>query len=221
MKKKLFLALLIFCLPCICFACGRSTVDMIKDNLSEVTKTYYFAEGEDFYCVLSSGQREIEYLMDGQSGEVTDFGLLNVGFYEVRTDKVIKANVSIGRQTFEKELELNTLNNLYMTDLEVFYDINEDIVVEVDGKSVILQKLSSDFQVDYEEALEIASKELKEEIVSKKHFNTLNAECYLRILDKKANNFDEFFWCFTVLNNDNESFSVIISTQDGSILAKS
>jgi len=42
----------------------------------------------------------------------------------------------------------------------------------------------------------------------------------LKVLDKKANNFDNLFWCFTLLTNKNESYSVIISTVDGSVLAK-
>lgn len=70
-------------------------------------------------------------------------------------------------------------------------------------------------------AIEIASKELSKFIMKEKKMSSLNAECYLRVLDKRANNFQDMFWVFTVVNTKNENYSVVISTVDGSVLSKS
>ena len=108
-----------------------------------------------------------------------------------------------------------------MVDLEQKLSGEEVVSICVNGKILNLENLSKDFVVDAKKALQIACDELQDRITKTKSFNNLNAECYLRVMDKKANNFDGVFWCFSVLNVDNENYSVIISTENGSILAKS
>ena len=38
-------------------------------------------------------------------------------------------------------------------------------------------------------------------------------------MSEKDDDFSDLYWCFTCLNYEGESFSVIISTVDGSVLA--
>lgn len=221
MKKKFLVFAMLVCVGVSLLGCGKSTFNLVCDNMSEWTKVYYFGENEDFYCSLSSGLREDNYLLNGTSEKKVDFALLTLNLTENSTAKILKVKVKIDGMESEKEMELNNLNNSYMLDLEQQLKGTENIEITYDGKSLILQNLSKDFVVDGNKALEIAAKELEEKILLKKTYNKLNAECYLRVLDKKANDFDGIFWCFTVLNCDNENYSIIISTVDGSILAKS
>ena len=109
----------------------------------------------------------------------------------------------------------------FISDLEKEFSGEEKIAITFNGKVLTLECLSKNFAIDSQKALEIASKELADKITMKKSFSKLNAECYLRVLDKKANKQDGVFWCFSVLNVDNENYSVIISTTDGKVLAKS
>lgn len=221
MKKKIALMLMLVCVGLTCFACGKTTVNHVKDNMSELSKVYYFGETEGFYCSLSSGQREKDYLLNGKCGESVDFALLSLNLTNPISSKVIKATVTIDGQASEVELEINSLNSAYLVDLEKELSGDEQISVVYEGTTLNLECLSSNFVVDYNKALEIASTEMEDKITAKKTYAGFNAECYLRVLDKKANNFDGVFWCFTVLNVDNENYSIIISTEDGSILAKS
>ena len=108
-----------------------------------------------------------------------------------------------------------------MVDLERKLSGNEIVEVVYKDSAMTLSNLSQAFEINATEAIEIARDQLRDKIVLKKNYRGLNAECYLRILDKKANNFDGIFWCFTVLNIDNESYSIIISTENGAVLAKS
>lgn len=221
MKNKIILSALLTCVCFCCFACGKSTFDLVENNMAEWTKTYFYAENSDYYANISSGEREKNYVMNGKSEERTAFALLTMNFSEELKVGVIKVNLTIDGNKSEKELEKNPFNNSYMIDLEVYLNGNEKISIEYNDKSLVLNAISNNFNINHTQALQIASEEFEKEIRAKKSFNNLNAEMYLRILDKNANEFDGLFWCFTVLNVDNESFSIVISTENGAILAKS
>lgn len=221
MKKKILLAFMLCFVGLSLCGCGANTLDMVKDNMSELTNVYYFGENADCYCSLSSGKREKEYLLNGQSGECVPFALLSLHPTENIAGKVVLVKVTIDGVESEKELEINSLNSAYMVDLEKEFSGEEKIAITFNGKVLTLECLSKNFAIDSQKALEIASKELADKITMKKSFSKLNAECYLRVLDKKANKQDGVFWCFSVLNVDNENYSVIISTTDGKVLAKS
>lgn len=220
MKKKIMLSVLLICVCVTSFACGKSTFDLVTENMSEWTKVYYYGENEDCYVSLTSGQREQTYLLNGKSEDKTDFALLSISLNKKTDLSLLKVIIKIDGQECEKELENNPLNNLFMTDLEMSLTGQEQIEIVYNQKSLTLSALSNSFAVNDVKAIEIACQNFEEQIKKKKSFNNLNAEMYLRILDKNANNFDGIFWCFTVLNVDNESWSIVISTQDGSILAK-
>lgn len=223
MKKKgvfVTLSAIFVVLVCVLGGCGKSTLQFVKENMSEQTDVYYFGENDKFYCSISSGKREETYLMDGRSGKNVDFALVRFDLSTPRANKILKAKVSIDEVEKEVELEINSLEREYLCDLCQHLSGAEKISIEFEGQKQDLQNLSKDFSVDSEKALEIASKEMSDNILKVKSYNVLNAECYLSVMDKKANNFDQIYWCFTVLNVNNESFSIIISTKDGSVLAK-
>lgn len=221
MRKKLTIVSMIFALSVLLIGCSVSTLDLVQENMSEYTEVYYFAENEEFYCTISSGQREAEYLMNGKSEESVDFALLSLILNGDLQGSVIKAKVVVDGQEEEKELEVNSLNNAYMVDLERRLTGEESVQIIFGGQILELVNMSKDFEVDCQRALEIATQQLEEQILSKKKYGELNSECYLRVLDKKANSFDDLFWCFTVMDIEGNGYSVIISTVDGSVLAKS
>lgn len=221
MKKKILIIFMLFGLTVSLFGCSSSTLDLVKENMSEMTKIYYMGENDSFYCTLAIGEREQTYLMNGQTSEKTDFALLSIVPSQNAYSNLIKAKIVIDGIESEVELEINGLNHNYMVDLEKSLSGDEEIEVIFEDQPLKLENVSKNFGVDYLQGLEIASNEMEEQILLKKTYKNLNAECYLRILDKKANGFDGLFWCFTVMNIDNESYSIVFSAEDGKVLAKS
>ncbi len=220
MKKKVLLGFA-FALACVSLVgCGKTTSQRVEDNMSEWTTVYYYGEGENYYASMSSGTREGEYLLNGKSEKKVDYALLSLKPSESMSAKVIKVKLTIGEEETEQELEINGLNGCYMVDLEKKLSGEENIKISYGGKEVALSNLSKDFAIDDKKAIEIGTTELEEKILACKSGRKLNAECYLRVMDKQANNFEEVFWVFTVINVKNENFSVIISTADGKVLAK-
>lgn len=201
--------------------CAKDDASLMKNNMAELTKSYFYGESETVYASLSVGQREENYVLDGCCSDVVDFALLVVSFENEVTTNTVEANVKTDDKIVAVQLEKNETNGKYMFDLEKSVSADAKIELQVQGQVVFLQAISNEFVIDCYDAVEIACREFDEKIKPLKKRNNLFAEGYLRIMDKKANDFDGVFWCFTLLSQQNESWSVIISTEDGSILAKS
>lgn len=225
MKKKivfcLVAAMLVF-IGFMLFGCGKTEISRVEENMSEWTKVYYYAEGQNFCASLSSGLREKEYIMNGKAGENVDFALLTITPTKTVAKSYIKADITINDVKLEnQELDLNASNGGFMIDLEQFLNGDEQVVVSYAGETLSLENLSKSFEIDHKKALEIATEELADKILLCRKGVNLNAECYLRVLDKKLNSLDGTFWCFSVVNINGDMFSIVISTLDGTILAKS
>lgn len=221
MKKKVFLMAFLAVLGCALAGCESSMAKLVRQNLSECAKVYYYGENENFYCTVSSGEREEAYFMDGRATGCVDYALVTVNFNQSKTDNVVLAEISVDEEVLQVELEQNKMSGSYMVDLERQLTGGEKISIKVVDEVLQLKCLSNEFGVDWRQTLEIASEEMAQVLSRKKVGGKLNCEIYLRVLDKKANDMDEIFWCVTILNVDDENFSIVISTVDGGVLAKS
>lgn len=221
MMKKL---IVVFSLVFILFGvagCGKTINNHVKENMSEITKDYYFGENDSFYATLSVGERESSYLYNGQSTESVDFALLTLTFKNGSSLNTVEVVLNDGANSYDVELMSDDMSVDFMADIVNLFSFGEAFTLTYNNENVELTRISDEFGIDYQEALNIACGNLKEELESCKSYNNFNAECYLRVLREKENNFDNLYWCFTCLNYEGESFSIVFSTVDGEILAKS
>ncbi len=219
--KKFFALSCVACFLCVCLAgCGKNVVELVQNNMSEQTEVYYLGESEKMYCTLSAGTREEQYAMDGKHGKCVIFALLCINLPQ-QTEKCIEIVLDLNGLVSTQELQLNTLNDTYMLDLETKITGSEQISITYAGETLQLENVSNNFAVGWQKAIEIACTQLEDKILLKEKNGDLGGECYLRILDKKANNFTEIFWCFSIFNVAGENYSAVISTENGKILAKS
>ena len=221
MMKKLIVA---FSLVFILFGvagCGKTINNHVKENMSEITKDFYFGENDSVYATLSVGERESSYLYNGQSTESVDFALLTLTFKNGSSLNTVEVVLNDGTNSYDVELMSDDMSVDFMADIVNLFSFGEAFTLTYNNENVELTRISDEFGIDYQEALNIACENLKEEHESFKSYNNFNAECYLRVLREKENNFDNLYWCFTCLNYEGESFSIVFSTVDGEILAKS
>ena len=221
MMKKLIVA---FSLVFILFGvagCGKTINNHVEENMSEITKDFYFGENDSFYATLSVGERESSYLYNGQSTESVDFALLTLTFKNGSSLHTVEVVLNDGANSYDVELMSDDMSVDFMADIVNLFSFGEAFTLTYNNENVELTRISDEFGIDYQEALNIACENLKEELESCKIYNNFNAECYLRVLREKENNFDNLYWCFTCLNYEGESFSIVFSTVDGEILAKS
>lgn len=221
MMKKL---IVVFSLVFILFGvagCGKTINNHVEENMSEITKDFYFGENDSFYATLSVGERESSYLYNGQSTESVDFALLTLTFKNGSSLNTVEVVLNDGANSYDVELMSDDMSVDFMADIVNLFSFGEAFTLTYNNENVELTRISDEFGIDYQEALNIACENLKEELESCKIYNNFNAECYLRVLREKENNFDNLYWCFTCLNYEGESFSIVFSTVDGEILAKS
>ena len=217
MFKKVLVSLSLFLVVFGVTACGKTIDSYVLNNMAEITKEYYFGENDTMVATLSVGEREEDYLVNGQATELVDYSLLVIKFKEENIVKAIVFEVKSGEVTVDVEAEYNSFNNSYMVDIVDDITIGEDFSIVYDEQTVTLER--QNFAIDYENALQIVCENLKDKLEEQKSYNHFNAECYLRVMSEKDDDFSDLYWCFTCLNYEGESFSVIISTVDGSVLA--
>ncbi len=217
--KKFLLAGLCFCCLFAFTGCQKSVEALVKENMSEITNSYYWVENNDFSVSVSVGSRENPYLIDGIHHAIVDFSLI---IFKDKTftlkDKEIKCNVYVNDQISEVKLEYNPISYAYMVDLGFAINEKDSVVFEYEGQKESLKLISNDFQITSTKALEMSCQRFAELIERYTAGRVLRGECYLKVLGLKGDD-NNLFWCFTFVGNDNKSFNLIISTKDGSVLA--
>ncbi len=221
MFKKVFLMCSIIAVGVMVTGCGFTLNNVVLENMSEITKEFYIGESDDFYVTLSVGERESDFRYNGESTENVEKALLSIKFNESLNKNVIWIQVASGENSVQVEAFYNELSERYMVDLIDEIEIGDTVFVNYDGSVAELEKVSADFNIQYDEAISIACENLQSELSALKSFSHFNGECYLIVLSQKENNFDELYWVFTCIPLDGENFSIIISTSDGSVIMQS
>lgn len=217
--KKICVVLLILICPFMFFACQSKSG--LKDNISEITKVYFQGKdnnNENIKASISVGQRENPYIIDGFHSENCDFSLFVVNFNKVLDKDEIQAKVVINGEEKPLIMFYNPVNGAYMADLG--YSIGEDDEVELiyNDYSIIFQNISNNFEVNYEDALTIATQTLSKQIEEITDTGNFLGECYLKILTKQDGNFDKLFWFFNIVTQKGDDYGVVISVDDGNTI---
>lgn len=216
--KKLFVCGILGVSSLMLFGCG-SQVDrltLVQENMSEKSEVYFFSDNLNLPISIASGVREDPYGYDGESNDKCEFALIIA-----RLDNSDNEYVTVNVDGEEKQvlLEFNYRTGTHMADLEQTLTGDEVITVKFLDEEANLVCKSNDFKVDANQALEIGTENLSSFIDSLRSGNNFNGECYLKLLDNISGGFSDIFWLFSVYSADGEMQNVIISTENGSVLA--
>lgn len=88
------------------------------------------------------------------------------------------------------------------------------------GEDVELVCESQKWEIKSSDAIRIASEELAEKIQAKVQNQTLQGECYLKIIYDKSRSIKTYYWYFTLVGTDGGTSSCVIDPTTGKILAK-
>lgn len=217
MKKKLFgLAFLPLCM--LIGGCSPNKIEIARENLSEVTNTYFYNSCEEFSVAISSGNRENPYVYDGKSCAKVNFALVEV---KMPSKKERESFVfSIDGDAFSVNLEYNFMTDSFMVDLERELHENAAINMKYGNTQISVPCVSNEFQINCERALEIGMSELAEEFDNMMVQGKFQGECYLKILDNFSKNNDERFWCFSLVNTKGEHINCVIDVNNGEVVAR-
>lgn len=214
--KKFSLFVLLLMLP-LCFAgCQKSDYDLACQNMSEVTEVYFLSTNLNIKGSICVGSRENPYIKDGKHQSTCDFSLISIAMPMGYTNMYLDATVVVNNK--ESKITLELVGNNYMYDLEYKLKAEDNISLRFLDKEITFAK--QDFQVGKDQAIIIGVNELKTVFADKDYSDgkNLKAECYLRILDETGGEFEEAFWCFTLVGQNGTTHNVIISVVDGHII---
>lgn len=226
MKKKfLFLTLIAICLISLS-ACGKSEIDL-KSYLIEERNNLFTAQDELYNVNFSTGMRELDYNFDGSVGEKVEFGVLTL----MRNDFNPLANdnytyiIKINDQEYTGLMEKSPVDNSYVVDIGAA--ANDDAVISVKINftgytfSQDLLNTSNDFSVDKNTAIDIANKNLNEDIKNILSDKNNQIEVVIKILkDYSSSEIKNYYWYVGVVSTNGETIGILIDANSGEVIAK-
>lgn len=225
MKKKiLIVALFVLCLFGF-VGCGKSKINL-ADFLIEQRENLFTA-CDDLYSVsFSTGMRESNYSFDGVINEKVPFGVLTL----TRNQNLPLANdtytyvVTINAETHTGFLEKGN-NNSYSADLEVNTVGDESINVQISFTGYTfnqnLTNTSSNFQVDGQTALNIAQKELGENVANLMKDKNVKIEVVMKLMKDFSNeDLQSYYWYVGIISTNGDTLGLLVDANTGDIIAK-
>ncbi len=199
--------------------CSVNKIELVKENISEITYDYFYGKCDEFEVAISSGEREEPYAYDGRKANLCEFGLAVAKLNSKKESEVLV--FSVNGDATSVTFEYNIMTGTYMFDFEKMFGRDDVVSVKYGNTQITLENISKNFAVDYEKALQIGTAEFDQEISALMQKDELKAECYLKILDNLSNDFDNQYWCFSVVNEEGEHLNCIIDIESGEVVAKS
>ena len=218
MKK--FIVLLTLLLTIFTFGGCGTMEEYIKNNMSEIRQNIFDGTSGSFYVTLSSGMRENPYLSDGVHNKTVEFGVIELELFDkLYSGEKLEYTAKIDDKEISGILERNPFTGSFMDDIEMI--INDDAKIEINikygnGEIVSLENKSKNWEIDYEKALEIGVKKITEKLSELKE--KPSGEGYLKIINNYTAG-KKYFWYFNFKTADLKSYSLVIDTATGSILA--
>lgn len=214
MKKVLFSLLMVA--PILLAGCGQKEFNL-KDYVSEITNVYYQAEGDGVNASISIGQREIDYKVNGISGALCDFSLIEVKFDSAKNEDVIEVQIEINGNEQNFILEFNPLTDVFVGDLGYAIEDGANVSIVVEGQRLELVDITKSI-ISSDEAFEKARLALIDEIASCYNNGNFCAECYLKLLHQQGQSFEQLFWSFTLVCSQGVKYNVVIDATTGEVV---
>ncbi len=229
-KTKIFLLICFF----ICFVistglaftgCTNKYVNLTKENLAEVRHNLYAGETDNLSVTFMSGYREKDYVINGYNTQLIEFGVVTINLKNDNISKSDTANyvLLVNTNRYEGECEINPFDGSYVADIKQLVSQDADISLKFTigsfTEEIALNNVSSAWKIDYNEALNIACKQLKPQL--KKMINgTFMGETYIKIIYDNKIQSGEYFWFVNFVGRTGTTHSVIIHPNTGEVLAK-
>lgn len=224
--KKFLCAISLGLVAIMLVGCGKEekAVDSINNHIIERRNNLFVGSDDDFYATFVSGEREDPYALDGVVGELVPFGIVTLSRNDNKELKSDEYNfvLTIGEEQKTGKLEKSPYDNTYSADIgtSVSDDAEIKLEVSVDGQKFeqVLFNESKNFKTGQEEAIQIAGRELANEI------NALledgGVEAMIKILKDYSGETNRYFWYVGVVSNNGDAYGVLIDTMTGQVVSK-
>lgn len=222
--KKIFMGILLAGLCLMLSACGASKVDLALNNLAEVRYNVFSGENDNFTANFMSGKRENPYAVNGVCQKQVEFGMLTIKYKTDDAPIVAQYKLKIGENEYSGSLEYNPYDKTLMVDIGKVVEDNAEIMVTVTttkgDESCTLNAKTTDLEITWRTALEIAIKNLDKDFEKYISKGKLNGEVYVKIITDLNGAFDTYYWYVSIVGTNGSTNGVIIDPNSGEVIAK-
>lgn len=221
MKKIVVLMLICFSLFMVPFGCAINLDTAVEKNMSEIRKNVFEGKNDDVKVTFMSGEREDPYEYDGVSEKKCDFGIFTVYFNEFVGSLKVPFIATINEQKFEGVLEKHPFNESYMVDIGNVASDDAEIIISINNEpAIVLENISSSWEISWQDALELGKQYLNDELNEIISNGKFNAECYLKPITDEDFISGQYFWAFSVINTKYQRYIVVFDVNSGDLLVK-
>ena len=212
MKKKSIVLVLTVCLTVMLFsACNKS--GGYDSKISEIRDCIYVGVADGYDVKAVSGEREQNYCVDGVSHGRNEFFIVTLS---ARLAQAPAYCMEINGVKYEGTMTKHPFNDEYTCEIPVHvHSQSVDVVFTISSNTVnaTLQTVNDGSFSSWESALEGAVKEL---CIAK----DFDGEIYVRLIENPVKNDGKYFWYVAFCTSKDDCVSVLISVEDGKIIAK-
>jgi len=219
--KKIFICLgFIFCLAFV-FIFGCSNVNLTKDStlyISEYRKNLFVGKSGNVLATYTTGERELDYIMDGNKTNLTDFGVLTVTFFSPQQPSQ-EFVLTVNDNKYEGVLELNPYDGTYVFDTECQIDdqANIELYIKNYDQTIKLVCVSSNWCLNYKQALEIFSNHYQKQLNAHISKGVLNGEIFIKIVSNNKS-LDNIYWYVLCVCRSGDMYACLIDPNTKQIL---
>lgn len=222
MKKRkvfIFLGLLVFFI--IFSGCKNNVYTICKKEISETRTCYYFGKNDEFVASVTSGEREEEYILNGEHTKNIPYTVLVVDFLTINPSVLPNYDLNIGGKIYSGEMEFNPFNNTFCVDLGVKIEDNLDIELSIlnSKKPLDLISISSLWQVDYDLAFDIAINAFGDRLYKYIENGKLQGELFQKLVSLNRYSAEDIYWNICLFLKNGEILTCTINVITGQVVA--
>lgn len=206
-------------------SCGNKYENILISNTSEIRECLCVGESEELSASLTVGMREKNYIVNGYSTELIEFGVLS---FELRNIDVDKNNCQfilfVGTDKYTGDLQENPFDQTLVADIQKVVDCNKKIVARLISNNVEIDvelfSINRDWNITSSDVYKIIAKNLKDEIKAFINNNIFEGEVYIKIINDQDITKNDYYWYVNIIGRNGKRLSAIVSPIKNEILAK-
>ncbi len=203
-------------------ACNKNNQNNYESSinvLSEYRKNLFVGNGGNFIVTFTSGQRESNYIMDGETSPLVDFGVLTVKFNYSFEKSAPKFVLKINDKSYEGELEKNPFDGTFVFDIEK--QVNDSDVIslylEDINENLNLTCWSKSWNITYKSALQSFLNKHKDNLSKYYVEDRLEGEIFIKIVSNDSK-MSSVYWYVLLVCKNGDILASLVDVNNGQII---
>ena len=216
--KYFCIVFFIFFVAVLSISCKKSIEEIISNNISETREHLFVARQGDIYASFTDGMREENYIMDGTSSLLVEYGVL-----------VVKTNLDLGKnptfslkvmdKTYTGSMEINPFDSTYVADIgEKIAVCNQIFLTIASLDEMALDLISSSWAITSSKALNIFIMTHKADL-EKMFSSQSRGEVYIKLVADSREEKNVYYYILAV-SNGGEVIGSLIDVNTGEVVQK-